>query len=196
MTEGASGFSSLGKAGDRGGRSRTGGGPSAGGGARRQKGWAEAARRERRRLGTGAAPSQSRWDAGARGPATVGQSKEKQQQNVERGLPPPRRGQTPPSGPGNSAAGESTETQSTQRTTRQGGKCCGLSGEATKPVARTRAKITGQAIGPHTTAAREHRSSLEPNHFLPYFPPRLTGQHEPEARALFGHQTSLGSNPN
>lgn len=110
----------------------------------------------------GAIPSRSRWDTGAAGSVTVGRREEKQQQDAEKGLPCPRQGQTPPSSPENTAGGELTEPQRVQRTTRQGRCVCGLSDEATKPVARTWAKITGQGTGPHSQASWDHRFSLEP----------------------------------
>lgn len=115
-------------------------GGGGGGGTRAQRGWAEAAGREGRCLGTGAVPSQSRWNTEARGLVTVGQSKEKTQQNVERG-------QTPPS------IHETLPKEDSLRPTGQGSKCCRLSDETRKPAARTRAKIAGWVTGPHTPAA-------------------------------------------
>lgn len=79
----------------------------------------------------------------------------------------PRQGQTPLSSPKNTAGGEFTQTQRVQRTTRQATNVRGLREEATKPVARIWAKITGQVRGPHTRAACHHRFSLESNHIPP-----------------------------
>lgn len=71
--------------------------------------------------GHGGQPLSEQMEHRAGGSMTAGQREEKQQQLVERGLPPTRQGQTPPSHPGNTARGDLLRPRE-QRTTRQGSK--------------------------------------------------------------------------